>query len=64
MAHILEGLVGAVLGAVLFLAITYWVGGEPNWTFAFVLMAICFVLGAAVGRRFLEWMRNIIEHVW
>jgi CDP-diglyceride synthetase len=62
--HLLEGFVGAIFGAVLFMVIVFYTDSEPNWDFAYVLMGICFIMGAALGERFLEWIKNVIQHVW
>lgn len=60
---LLQGLFGALFGAVLSMVIFFWVG-DVNWSYAYLIMGICFVLGAALGHRFLEWIRDLIRALW
>ena len=63
MVRILEGLIGAVFGAILSMVIFYFIE-EINWNFAYLIMGICFILGATLGETFLEWIRNVLKWIW
>jgi hypothetical protein len=62
--YVIQGLVGAVLGAVLYMVIAFYADGAVDPTFAVVLMAVCFALGALLGERGLEWLKNVIQYIW
>lgn len=58
-----EGLVGALLGGVVATGLSWSSSSGINWPFVYLFMGICFVLGLAVGERFLQWVADLIRHV-
>ncbi len=58
-----EGLIGALLGAAIVGVIAFYVEDGVGWPLAFLVLAICFVLGALVGGRSLFWLLETLSNL-
>ena len=59
-----EGCVGALLGAVLAAGISYYLGDAASWPFVVLVIGACFVLAGTIGEAFLQWMADLLRHLW